>query len=75
MSENIESNFIHRIKKTAGNQSMKEGAGAGNSSSIQRKEINFNRPDDSSVTACSHFAVIREKIPLTNDQKYVEEFK
>jgi hypothetical protein len=27
MSENIESNVIHRIKKAQGNQSMKAGAG------------------------------------------------
>lgn len=71
MSENIESNVINRVKKGTGNQSMKAAAGNGKSMQQQFK----NEKPESSVEAWSNFAVIREKIQLTNDNKHVENFK
>ena len=71
MSENIESNVINRVKKGTGNQSMK--AAAGNGKSMQQ-QFKIEKPE-SSVEAWSNFAVIREKIQLTNDNKHVENFK
>eukprot|EP00356_Strombidium_inclinatum_P005259 CAMPEP_0170481962 /NCGR_PEP_ID=MMETSP0208-20121228/2195_1 /TAXON_ID=197538 /ORGANISM="Strombidium inclinatum, Strain S3" /LENGTH=278 /DNA_ID=CAMNT_0010754753 /DNA_START=362 /DNA_END=1195 /DNA_ORIENTATION=+ len=35
----------------------------------------FEKPEDLSVTACSNFAVIREKIKLSNDSQHIESFK
>ena len=72
MSENIESHVIQRIKSGAGNQSMKAAAGNGKSLKQNRKQF---EQLESSVTACSNFAVIREKIQLSNDQKAIEAFK
>ena len=43
-------------------------------SNIARNGQKFER-QDSSVTACSQIAVIREKIQLTNDNKHVQGFK
>ena len=77
MSENIESNAIHKIKnhKGYGNQSSigrKEQAPISN---IARNGQNIPTEQASSVAACSHFAVVREKIALTNDSKHIKEFK
>lgn len=52
-----------------------KGDAAKGQSAIQRVEQKFERQDDSDVSAYSHFAVIREKIPLTNDTKQVQAFK
>jgi hypothetical protein len=60
MSENIESNVITKIKKGTGNQSMK--AAAGNGKYMQQNYKNEKRASESSVEACSNFAVIREKV-------------
>jgi hypothetical protein len=74
MSENIESNVMPRIKKAAGNQSVKGANGQQTVSNIARDGQKFERAD-SSVTACSNFAVIREKIRLTDNNKHVQIFK
>ena len=75
MSENIESNMQHRVRnlKQAGIQSVK-----GNKeevSNIARNGQKFERQDSDMVTACSNFAVIREKIQLTQDNRHVQLFK
>jgi len=76
MSENIESNVHTKIKnlKGYGNQSsigIKEQA----ISNIARNGQNIPNDQDTSVDACSHFAVVREKIALTNDSKHIRDFK
>lgn len=70
MSENIESNIVHKIKNLKG-QGNKSVVGA-KDPPIDRQPVFEER---SEVTACSNFAVIREKIPLTNDSKHVKAFK
>ena len=67
MSENIESNIVHKIKTR----------GQGNKSVVGAKEHDRQAKfeEQSEVTACSNYAVIREKIPLTNDSKHVKAFK
>ena len=76
MSENIESNVVHRLKnQKKGNQSVKGDKGEKTTvSNMARNGQKFER-QDSSVTACSQIAVIREKIQLTNDNKHVQGFK
>ena len=71
MSENIESHVVHKIIKNKG---------TGNQSVIAAKErvrnVGFERQDENSdVEACSQVAVIRDKIPLSNDNKHFASFK
>jgi hypothetical protein len=74
MSENIESNVIHKIKNK-GNQSVKAAKDQQTTvSNIAREGQKFERAD-SSVTACSNFAVIRDKIRLTDDNMHIQHFK
>jgi len=72
MSENIESKIVQKIKAKTGNQSV-IGAKDQTIQAVRNAQQNFEV--DSEVTACSNFAVIREKIPLTNDNKHVQAFK
>ena len=74
MSENIESNVIHKIKNK-GNQSVKAAKEQQTTvSNIAREGQKFERAD-SSVTACSNFAVIRDKVRLTDDNMHIQIFK
>ena len=72
MSENIET-F---------NKVIIKGKGLGNQSVAGRRDVQLNpqrqgqiERQESDVEACSTFAVIREKIPLTNDNKHIQAFK
>ena len=72
VSENIESNILQRLKKGGANQSAK-----GMTKETQGVRDPRGRQfvqDESSVTACSNFAVIREKIALTNNNEHVRAF-
>jgi len=78
MSEYIESNVLNKkeIKQKTGygnhsNISIKEQA----ISNIARAGQNIQNDQESSVAACSHFAVVRQKIALTNDNKHIQSFK
>mmetsp|Transcript_19222 Transcript_19222/g.29467 ORF Transcript_19222/g.29467 Transcript_19222/m.29467 type:complete len:120 (-) Transcript_19222:681-1040(-) len=74
MSENIESKAV-RKGRAAKNQSVKgEDKGGQAVSNIARNGQKFEQ-QDSSVTACSNFAVIREKVKLSNDSKHIQQFK
>ena len=74
MSENIET--VNKIakKKVIGNASVtgkKESQGF-----VQKPQQQVvSEKEEQDVEACSTFAVIREKIPLTNDNKHVQAFK
>lgn len=70
VSENIESNVMHRIKKGT-NQSQK-GANPGLPGKAGK---NFVQDESSeAVEACSNFAVIREKIALRGSDENVRQF-
>ena len=78
MSENIESNVIDK---------KAHGKGYGNSSTKgkQREDVSniarngkgefVQTEKESSYGALSHVAVVRQKIPLQNDDKHVQAFK
>ena len=75
MSENIESHVVHKIKNNlkAGNKSV---IGAKDmTSNIARNGQQNEQQESSSVAALSHFAVVRDKIPLQNDAKHQQEFR
>jgi len=75
MSENIESNIVHRVKQKPGNQSV---VGAKDPTTMtKKKESNFENSKivDSEFAEGSNKAVVREKIPLANDNKHIESFK
>jgi hypothetical protein len=76
MSEHIASNMVLRQKNTGGNQSVKGAKKTATVSNIARQGqgSKFER-QDSSIDACSNFAVVREKIQLTNDNKHILGFK
>ena len=77
MSEYIESNVLHKKEKKSGygnhsNISIKENAAISNKAMAGQ---NIQNDQESSVAACSHFAVVRQKIALTNDNKHIQAFK
>ena len=77
MSENIESNQLHRFKKAVvghGNQSVKGNKEQTALSNIARNGQQYEN-HDMSVTAYSNLAVVREKISLTDGNKHIQAFK
>ena len=77
MSENIESNQLHRLKKNKihGNQSA-----IGNNKDQQTvsniaRNGQYMENQEMSVTAYSNLAVIRDKILLSDGNKHIQSFK
>ena len=72
MSEHITSNLINRQSNKGGNQSVKGAKKTTTVSTIARQGqgSKFER-QDSSIDACSTFAVVREKVPISNDNRHI----
>ena len=73
MSEHITSNLINRQSNKGGNQSVKGAKKTTTVSTIARQGqgSKFDNKLDSSIDACSNFAVVREKVQLTNDNRHI----